>query len=31
MKGISHYVSDGHYYERDADGRYIEVPRPAGL
>ncbi|MEN3751725.1 DUF6515 family protein [Mangrovibacter yixingensis] len=31
FNGRRYYVSDGHYYERDVDGRYIEVPRPAGL
>lgn len=29
--GERFYVQDGHYYRRDIDGRYIEVPRPPGL
>jgi len=29
--GKRYYVRDGHYYTRDIDGNYTEVPRPAGL
>lgn len=26
-----YYVRNGSYYQKDIDGNYIEVPRPAGL
>ncbi|URQ62373.1 hypothetical protein LQ939_09195 [Pantoea alhagi] len=29
--GRRYYVQDGHYYERNIDGEYLEVPRPPGL
>ena len=29
--GKRYYVRDGHYYTRDINGNYTEVPRPAGL
>ncbi|KIS42416.1 DUF6515 family protein [Kosakonia radicincitans] len=29
--GKRYYVKDGHYYQRNIDDEYIEVPRPAGL
>ncbi|CAM7096703.1 TPA: hypothetical protein NOY28_004731 [Escherichia coli] len=29
--GKRYYVRDGHYYTRDIDGNYTEVPCPAGL
>ncbi|WP_308565059.1 MULTISPECIES: DUF6515 family protein [Klebsiella] len=29
--GKRYYVEDGHYYERDINGHYTEVPRPPGL
>ncbi len=31
FNGRRFYVQEGHYYERDISGNYIEVPRPAGL
>lgn len=31
FNGRRYYVSDGHYYEHDVYGHYIEVDRPAGL
>jgi len=29
--GKRYYVQSGHYYQRNIDGEYIEVPRPDGL
>lgn len=29
--GKRYYVQQGHYYVRDINGNYTEVPRPAGL
>ncbi|HBC1013233.1 TPA: hypothetical protein IGZ65_004978 [Escherichia coli] len=29
--GKRYYISDGHYYIRDINGNYTEVPRPPGL
>nr|WP_075206083.1 DUF6515 family protein [Klebsiella aerogenes] len=29
--GKRYYLQDGHYYVRDINGSYSEVPRPAGL
>lgn len=29
--GRRYYVQDGHYYERNIHGEYLEVPRPPGL
>ncbi|ARJ43817.1 hypothetical protein B1H58_18365 [Pantoea alhagi] len=29
--GRRYYVQDGHYYERNINGEYLEVPRPPGL
>lgn len=29
--GKRYYVQEGHYYVREIDGHYTEVPRPAGL
>lgn len=29
--GQRFYVQDGHYYRRDINGQYLEVPRPPGL
>ncbi|TKI08326.1 DUF6515 family protein [Martelella alba] len=31
LNGERYYVSQGHYYRRDINGQYLEVPRPAGL
>lgn len=31
MNGERFYVSQGHYYRRNIDGEYLEVPRPPGL
>lgn len=31
FNGKRYYVRDGHYYTRDIDGNYFEVPRPNGL
>ncbi len=31
MNGERYYVNQGHYYRRDINGQYLEVPRPAGL
>ncbi len=31
FNGKRYYVKEGHYYSRDIDGNYTEVPRPAGL
>ncbi|MEQ4515119.1 MAG: DUF6515 family protein, partial [Pantoea agglomerans] len=31
FNGKRFYVQDGHYYQRQIDGDYVEVPRPAGL
>lgn len=31
FNGRRFYVQDGHYYQRDINGSYTEVPRPAGL
>lgn len=31
FNGKRYYVRDGHYYARDIDGNYFEVPRPSGL
>ncbi|WP_058912153.1 DUF6515 family protein [Entomohabitans teleogrylli] len=31
FNGKRYYVRDGHYYQRDINGSYTEVPRPAGL
>lgn len=31
FNGKRFYVQDGHYYQREISGDYIEVPRPAGL
>ena len=31
LNGERFYVSQGHYYRRDINGQYLEVPRPAGL
>lgn len=30
-KGKRYYLQDGHYYQRDINGDYLEVPRPSGL
>lgn len=29
--GKRYYSRNGHYYQRDIDGNYYEVPRPSGL
>lgn len=31
LDGRRYYVRAGHYYQRELDGRYIEVPPPAAL
>nr|WP_213991211.1 DUF6515 family protein [Sodalis sp. dw_96] len=31
LNGERYYVNQGHYYRRDINGQYLEVPRPAGL
>ncbi|WP_312685751.1 DUF6515 family protein [Kosakonia sp.] len=31
FNGKRYYLRDGHYYARDIDGNYFEVPRPDGL
>lgn len=31
FNGKRFYVQQGHYYQRQIDGDYVEVPRPAGL
>lgn len=31
FNGRRFYVQDGHYYQREINGSYVEVPRPAGL
>lgn len=31
FNGKRFYVQAGHYYQRQIDGDYVEVPRPAGL
>ncbi|WP_025901898.1 MULTISPECIES: DUF6515 family protein [Tatumella] len=31
FNGKRYYVQAGHYYQRNIDGDYIEVPRPDGL
>jgi len=31
LNGERYYVNQGHYYRRDINGQYMEVPRPAGL
>lgn len=31
FNGKRYYVKEGHYYSRDIEGNYTEVPRPAGL
>ena len=31
FNGKRFYVQAGHFYQRQIDGNYVEVPRPAGL
>lgn len=31
LNGERYYVNQGHYYRRNINGQYLEVPRPAGL
>ncbi|MGE6108319.1 DUF6515 family protein [Aeromonas sobria] len=31
LDGRRYYVGEGHYYQREIDGSYIEVPPPAAL
>jgi hypothetical protein len=31
FNGKRYYVQEGHYYQREIGGEYIEVPRPYGL
>jgi len=31
FNGKRFYVQEGHYYQRQINGDYVEVPRPAGL
>lgn len=31
FNGKRFYVQEGHYYQREINGDYVEVPRPAGL
>lgn len=31
LDGRRYYVRDGHYYQREIDGRYTEVPPPVAL
>lgn len=31
LDGRRYYVREGHYYLREIDGRYTEVPPPAAL
>jgi hypothetical protein len=31
IDGRRYYLNDGHYYQRELDGRYVEVASPLGL
>lgn len=31
FNGKRFYVQEGHYYQREINGDYVEVPRPSGL
>lgn len=31
LNGERYYVNQGHYYRRNINGEYLEVPRPSGL